>query len=734
MTYRNTFYAMQSLPVAAVVLALSACGGLDSGSATSASATSASAMSPAGAGSAARDQVSVQSLSMTLASPAVALPQFHVAPVVLEQPADTDVLEPAASAVNEPHVQAVSAALAQLSTRRLTQAAIESVLRDGMVPDEFAADAPGATPLASGTAVATYTPAQIRAAYGLPPLPAAGATLTSQQAAQLGAGQTIYIIDAQDDPNAAAELATFDQQFGLPGCSVSSIAASAALPLPAAAGSGCSFSVVYSTATGGMASSAPGYNSGWATEIALDVQWTHATAPLARIILIEAPDASVNSLAAAVSLADAMGPGVVSMSFGSTEGSWTASFDATFGNAGMTYIAAAGDSGAGVNWPAVSAHVLAVGGSTLTYSGAAPRSEIVWSGTGGGISQYTPTPSYQNSAVPDMGSPAHRSVSDVTFNADPTTGQYIAVLAPGATTAGWLSAGGTSLATPQWAGIIAVADALRAQAAQATLGDPHAKIYGIASQAASYASAFYDITHGADGSCAGCFAGIGYDPPSGIGTPNVTSLLTALVTAPASSAPPVSAPPVSAPPVSTASKPPVIAGASLSGSVGTALLYPVSVTDANPVTFTLSGAPSGMTISTAGVLSWPAPVIGTWSVTVTARDTRTALTGHGVLEITIAAAKAPSAAAAGPVITASALNGVAGKPLSGTISFADKTSNTLNITISGVPAGITFTPNGNSLTLRWASPVAGSYKISVSAKDGNGLTASLTVPITITAH
>ncbi len=141
-----------------------------------------------------------------------------------------------------------------------------------------------------------------------------------------------------------------------------------------------------------------------------------------------------------------------------------------------------------------------------------------------------------------------------------------------------------------------------------------------------------------------------------------------------------------------------------------------------------------MTISAAGVLSWPAPVIGTWSVTVTARDTRTALTGHGVLEITIAAAKAPSATAAGPVITASALNGVAGKPLSGTISFADKTSNTLNITISGVPAGITFTPNGNSLTLRWASPVAGGYKISVSAKDGNGLTASLTVPITITAH
>ncbi len=734
---------------------------------------------------------------MTLSSPAVALPQFHVAPVVLAQPADTDLVEP--------HIQTVSATLAQLSTRRLTQAAMESVLRDGIVPGEFAADAPGATPLASGTAVATYTPAQIRAAYGLPALPAAGTTLSSQQAAQLGAGQTIYIIDANDDPNAAAELATFDLQFGLPGCSVTSIAAGAALPLPAPATSGCSFSVVHSTSAGSMTSSAPGYDSGWATEIALDVQWTHATAPLARIILIEAPDSSVNSLVAAVSLANAMGPGVVSMSFGSTEGGWTASVDASFSNPAMTYVAAAGDSGAGVNWPAVSAHVLAVGGSTLTYTGAAPRSEIVWSGTGGGVSQYTPTPSYQNSTVPEMGTPAHRSVSDVTFNADPSSGQYIAVLAPGATTATWLSAGGTSLATPQWAGILAVADALRAKAAQSVLGDPHANIYGIASQGASYASAFYDITRGSDGSCADCYAGIGYDLPTGIGTPNVTSLLSALVAAPANSAPPASAPIVSSASISgtsgsplsfavsataadpltytlanapsgmsinasgvvswgapvtgsykvsvnardsktglsgqgvytvtiQAALPPVVAGASLSGSVGTALLYPVSVTDTNPVSFSLSGAPSGMTISAAGVLSWPAPVIGAWSVTVNARDTRTALTGHGVLAITIAAAKAPSAAATGPVITASALSGVAGTPLSGSIAFSDKTSNTLNITITGVPAGITFTPNGSSLTLRWASPVTGSYKLIVSAKDGNGLTASMTLPITITAH
>jgi hypothetical protein len=792
---RTTFSrGKQAVPVAAVVLALSACGSVDSGSSPSAAAD-ASASS------------SVQSLALTLPAQGsaevaaqLAQPQFHVAPVVLASPDDTDVDDPAASALSAPHRQRVTPELSQLSTRHLTQAAMESVLHDGIVPDEFAADGSAATPLASGTAVATYTPAQIRAAYGLPALAAGNTSLSSLQAAQLGAGQTIYLIDAQHDPNAAAELATFNQKFGLPSCSVTSIAASAALPLPAAATSGCTFSVVYSTAAGGMTSTAPGYDSGWATEIALDVQWAHATAPLARIILIEAPNASVNDLVAAVELANAMGPGVVSMSFGSQEGSWTASLDASFANASMTYVAAAGDAGSGVNWPAVSARVLAVGGSTLSYSASAPRSEIVWSGTGGGVSQYTPTPSYQSSAVPDMGTPAFRSVNDVTFNADPTTGQYIDVMAPGSTSPSWLSAGGTSLSTPQWAGIIAVANALRAQAAQPVLGDPHAKIYAIATQATQYASDFYDITQGSDGSCASCYAQIGYDLPSGIGTPNVGSLLSSLGASSTGSAP-----------VTPTPQAPVVASASVSGTAGSALLYPVSVTDANPVSFTLNGAPSGMTISAAGVLGWSAPVTGSYSVTVTAKDAKTGLSGHGVIVIAIAAAKPPAVSAvnvsaiagkalsftvtvsapdavtwslsgapagmsisgsgvvtwanpvagsysvsasakdtrtglsgsglctvkvtpAGPVITASTMNGKVGTALSGTLSFSDSTSNSLNITIAGVPTGMTLTPSGPTLALHWAAPVTGSYRLSVTAKDGNGLSASLTVPVTITAH
>ena len=120
------------------------------------------------------------------------------------------------------------------------------------------------------------------------------------------------------------------------------------LPLASASTDGCTFSVVYATSSGGMTASAPAYNSGWATEIALDVQWVHATAPMARIVLIEAPDSGIASIANAVALANAMGPGVVSLSLGANEGSWVSSVDSVFYGTGMSYAAATGDNGKGV--------------------------------------------------------------------------------------------------------------------------------------------------------------------------------------------------------------------------------------------------------------------------------------------------------------------------------------------------------------------------------------------------
>ncbi|WP_295994427.1 S53 family peptidase [Rugamonas sp.] len=629
-----------------------------------------------------------------------ALPSFHVAPVLLDTPADDagDV-----SSYRAAHLQAIPAEMRNLSTRRLTLQAMHSRRMEamrGLAPDVGTA----AAPLASSGVVATYTPAQIRAAYGLPTLPALGATLSAAQAAQLGAGQTIYIVDAQDDPNVAAELTAFNQKFGLPTCAAKAVASNAGLPLAAASASACELSVVYSTASGAMTATRPAYDAGWATEIALDVQWAHATAPLARIVLIEVADASYNTLLSGVKLANAMGPGIVSMSFGGAESSGTTASEATFSQANMTYLAATGDSGAGVSWPAVSAHVLAVGGTTLSYNAGGTRTETAWSGTGGGVSQYTPTPAYQSNAVPGLGNAAHRTVADVAFNADPASGQYVAVMAQGATAAGWVSVGGTSLATPQWAGVIAIANALRLQGGKAVLGAPHAVLYGqIATVPGSYASNFADILKGSDGTCAACSAKTGYDQVTGLGTPNAAGLLATL----------------SGVTVATA---PVVASANIGGMVGTALSFTVSSSSANAVGYALAGAPAGMTINSAGAVAWPTPVAGTYAVTVTATDSKNGLKGSGVYTIVIAPLSAP-------VLTAQTVSGRAGVALSFSVSVVD--SNPVTYTLSGAPAGMTISGAG---VVGWANPVAGSYAVTVVAKDGKtGLSGQAKYTVQISA-
>lgn len=646
------------------------------------------------------------------------------------------------------------------------------------------------TPMATGTTTATYTPAQIRAAYSLPDLPASGTPVTAAKAAQMGAGQTIYIVNAYHNPNAIAELAAFNQKFALPTCATKVIAPTAALPLATASTTACEFSVVYNTAAGGMTATAPAYNSGWATEIALDVQWAHATAPLARIVLIEAPDASLNSLLGAIKLANSMGPGIVSMSFGAAEGNWTASVDSVFTAPKMTYLAATGDSGMAVSWPSVSPNVLAVGGTTLSYSGTGPRSEVSWSGTGGGISAYSATPGYQSNAVPGMGFTSRRVVADVAFNADPATGQYTAVMTPGSSTVNWLSVGGTSLSTPQWAGLIAIANASRAQASKAVLGLPHTALYSqLATVPGTYASTFADITRGSHGTCSTCASKVGYDQLTGLGTPNATSLVNSLTGTNASAAP-------------------VVPSAAVSGTVGTALSFTVSVNASNPVSWTLSGGPAGMTISNTGVVTWPTPLVGTYSPVITAKDTATGLTGQGTYSVTIASAKAPTLTAtsvigrpgvalsfaatavssnpvtytisgnpagmaintagvvtwaspalgtysvtvsakdtktgltgtavysvkianAGPVITAAAINGTVGKALSSSINISDASATSFRISISGVPLGMTFSLSGMNVIATWAKPVAGTYSLKVVVTNNNGLSSQATVPVTI---
>jgi subtilase family serine protease len=477
----------------------------------------------------------------------LASPGFHLAPVALGVPADTDADGMGGSAYANAHTEPVPDALADLDSAGLTPEAIDAHMRRAaaMRPDSAPSAtgtrrAPGARSAGSPAPLITvFTPAQIRAAYALAPVPSPATHLTPAQAAGLGAGQTIYLVDAYGNPNAAADLATFDAKFGLPACAVVPITAATPLPL-AAASAGCTFSVAYVGANGAVTDTAPAYDAGWATEIGMDVQWAHATAPLARIVLLEAQGASISQLASAIRLAGLMGPGVVSMSFGAGEGAWMASLESLFlANGKMSYLASTGDSGAGVAWPAASASVVAVGGTTLAYTGTGTRSEKAWVLTGGGISAYVAEPSYQT-AVAVPGEPSAkagaktrsmRSVADVSFNADPNSGQYLVVTPAGASTPGWYSAGGTSIGVPQWAGLLAVANAQRALAGKAPLGQPQAALYkGIAAVKGLYAGAFLDVSTGRDGSCTNCAAGTGYDQPTGLGTPfgaNLIALLAA---------------------------------------------------------------------------------------------------------------------------------------------------------------------------------------------------------------
>jgi hypothetical protein len=145
----------------------------------------------------------------------------------------------------------------------------------------------------------------------------------------------------------------------------------------------------------------------------------------------------------------------------------------------------------------------------------------------------------------------------------------------------------------------------------------------------------------------------------------------------------------------------------------------------NPVTWSVAGAPPGMTISANGTVTWPAPVVGTYSVTVTAKDTRTGLSGKGLYTVKIAVA--------GPVVTFTPVNGVAGKAVSATIGISNATSPSVRVSISGVPLGMSFSLSGSNIIMKWANPVAGSYNLKLYAVDSAGLSAQVTIPVTIAA-
>ncbi|WP_431949010.1 Kelch repeat-containing protein [Actinacidiphila sp. bgisy167] len=326
-----------------------------------------------------------------------------------------------------------------------------------------------------------FGPADLRDAYGL--------------TADGGAGATIAVVDAFDNPNAEADLAVYRAQYGLPACTTAN---------------GCFTKVDQRGGT-----DYPDFDAGWAGEISLDLDMVSAVAPKARIVLVEADAADAENLGAAVDQAVALGAKYVSNSYGSNyayfgEDPGESAADVHYDHPGVAVVASSGDYRYGVSYPAASPYVTAVGGTSLTRDAASDRgwTESVWDhdggGAGSGCSLYEPKPAFQK----DAGC-SGRTVADVSAVADPDTGVAVYDSVSG----GWVVAGGTSASAPIIAGVYADA------------GEPVAGSYPNTYPYASGASGLNDVTEGANGSCAPaylCTAGPGYDGPTGLGTPNGT--------------------------------------------------------------------------------------------------------------------------------------------------------------------------------------------------------------------
>ena len=332
-----------------------------------------------------------------------------------------------------------------------------------------------------------YTPAQIQEAYGFN-------NITFGGVAGNGSGETIAIVDAYNDPNIQADLNTFDTQFGLPATTVA-----------------------VSNETGGTSYPASDPTGDWELEESLDVEWAHAMAPGASIMLVEASSANDSDLLAAVNYAAAHA-NVVSMSWGGSEFSGETAYDTQyFDQAGVAFVASSGDAGAPASWPAASPNVLSVGGTALTLgTGNVWSSEIGWSGSGGGPSAYESQPSYQQGVVTQTSSA--RATPDVAYDASPSTGfaVYDSVKYEG-TTYGWLQVGGTSAGAPQWSALLAIADQGRALSGQPALNStsPQEVMNILYENPAD----FHDITSGTSTGSPQYSAGPGYDYVTGLGSP-----------------------------------------------------------------------------------------------------------------------------------------------------------------------------------------------------------------------
>lgn len=310
------------------------------------------------------------------------------------------------------------------------------------------------------------TPEEIKTIYKLP---------------KTGGEGTIAIIGAYNDASIEKDLNDFSAQFGLPACTTKN---------------GCFEKHLMSAKTKA--------DSGWALETTLDVEWAHAIAPGAKILLVSARTPSGANLLKAVDYAARRSDVVsVSMSWGGAEFPEETALDAHFvSKSGAVFFASSGDNGAGASWPAASPNVVGVGGTSiaLAASGAFSK-ETAWSGSGGGVSAYEKAPAFQKEySIPKA--LGMRAIPDVAYDADPASG--FPIIRGGV----WRTVGGTSAGAPQWAAIVA----LGSGASNSVLYVDKAKANG--------SDYFRDIVSGKNGSCGYyCAARARYDYVTGLGSP-----------------------------------------------------------------------------------------------------------------------------------------------------------------------------------------------------------------------
>ena len=358
-----------------------------------------------------------------------------------------------------------------------------------------------------------YYPADLQSAYDL-----------ERAAASFGPGPnapTVAVVDAYDDPNAASDLAAYRSSLSGAADPATGLADGTIPPLcGSGTTSGC---VTFTKVNQSGGTSYPRGNTGWAEEISLDLDMISAICPSCNIVLVEASSSSMSNLAAAVAYAKTLHPAAVTNSYGGGEFSSETSYDGTYSATSATAItAASGDGGYGVEYPAASPGVTAVGGTSLTYSGTgtslAWNPQVVWSGSGSGCSSYEPIPSWQDDqGVYSLSADcAGREVADVSAVADPSTGVavYDTYKEPG-----WLVFGGTSVSTQ----IVGATYALAA--GSGSVEALPSALYPDTGGGSGPTPGLAPVASGSNGSCGDylCDAAdsltSGYNGPAGLGTP-----------------------------------------------------------------------------------------------------------------------------------------------------------------------------------------------------------------------